>query len=105
LLRIVGRGLLAFAPRLMKLLTIAGTAAMFLVGGGILTHGIPALHHWIEQLTARAAAIVGIGGTLKWLGPLLADAAVGVAAGAMVLIAVSLVRKVWPGRGAAPESV
>lgn len=105
LLRIVGRGLLAFAPRLMKLLSIAGTAAMFLVGGGILTHGIPALHHWIEQLTARAAAIGGIGGTLKWLGPLLADAAVGVAAGAMVLIAVSLVRKVWPGRGAAPESV
>jgi uncharacterized protein len=45
----IGRGLLATAPRLMKLLTIVGTAAMFLVGGGILVHAWPALHHVLER--------------------------------------------------------
>jgi predicted DNA repair protein MutK len=45
----LGRGLLAFAPWLMKTLSVVGTAAMFLVGGGILLHGIPALGHAVEQ--------------------------------------------------------
>ena len=45
--RRLGRGILSATPWLMKGLTIAGTAAMFLVGGGILTHGVPALHHLI----------------------------------------------------------
>ena len=47
--RILGNGLLALAPKLMKTLTIVGTLAMFLVGGGIVIHGIPALHHAIEE--------------------------------------------------------
>ncbi|MFT7288730.1 MAG: putative DNA repair protein MutK [Halieaceae bacterium] len=47
----LGRGLLAFAPRLMQGLTLVGTAAMFLVGGGILVHGAPVLHHASEQFT------------------------------------------------------
>jgi len=51
-LRAMGRGLLALAPRLMRTLTILGTAAMFLVGGGILVHGIPYLHHMSESLLA-----------------------------------------------------
>ena len=45
----LGRGLLASAPRLMKLLSVLGTAAMFLVGGGILAHGIAPLHHAIAH--------------------------------------------------------
>jgi predicted DNA repair protein MutK len=49
----LGRALLKTAPYLMKGLSIAGTVAMFLVGGGILTHGIPALHHWIEEFSHR----------------------------------------------------
>jgi predicted DNA repair protein MutK len=44
----LGRAILAAAPILMKLLTIVGTAAMFLVGGGILSHGVPPIHHAIE---------------------------------------------------------
>jgi uncharacterized protein len=46
--RAFGRGILYSAPYLMKFLSIAGTAAMFLVGGGILVHSIPALHHLIQ---------------------------------------------------------
>lgn len=44
----LGRGLLALAPQLMKALAVVGTAAMFMVGGGILAHNIPALHHLVE---------------------------------------------------------
>lgn len=47
--RLIGRGIVVAAPWLMRLLTIAGTAAMFLVGGGILLHGFPALHHAAED--------------------------------------------------------
>lgn len=49
LLRAIGRGILRAAPWLMKGLSIAGTIAMFLVGGGIVTHGIPAVHHALEH--------------------------------------------------------
>ena len=76
----IGRGILAFAPRLMKFLSIAGTAAMFLVGGGILVHGVPALHH-----LAEAARAVPPG----WLWENLYNAVVGIIAGALVLAAVA----------------
>lgn len=46
----IGSLLLAFCPWLMKTLSVLGTAAMFLVGGGILVHGIPWLHHLAEQI-------------------------------------------------------
>ena len=80
--RATGRGVLQAAPWLMKGLSVAGTIAMFLVGGGILTHGIGPLHHAIEQLLA------GTGALLAALAPMLIDAAVGVLAGAVVLLAV-----------------
>jgi predicted DNA repair protein MutK len=73
-----GRALLLAAPLLMKLLAIVGTAAMFMVGGGILTHGIPILHHVIAQLTKAA-------GPLGFALPTLLDMAVGLAAGALAL--------------------
>ena len=63
----------AAAPWLMKALSVVGTAARFLVGGGILAHGIPAVHHWTEGLA-------GGGGLAGSLGPALVNAAVGVAA-------------------------
>jgi predicted DNA repair protein MutK len=75
----LGRALLAAAPLLMKALSVVGTAAMFLVGGGILAHGIAPLHDAIDRLTA------GLGPVLAWVLPLLADALVGVVAGALVL--------------------
>jgi predicted DNA repair protein MutK len=54
LARHLGRGLLLFAPLLMKFLAIAGTAAMFMVGGGILAHGVEPVHHLFEVLSAAA---------------------------------------------------
>jgi uncharacterized protein len=93
-LRALGRGIVAAAPWLMKALSVAGTAAMFLVGGGILAHGVPALHHAVEAFTA------GMAGVLPWLVSTLADAAVGIATGALVLAAVMLVKRV-AGKGSA----
>jgi predicted DNA repair protein MutK len=92
--RNLGRGILKAAPYLMKGLSIAGTVAMFLVGGGILTHGIPPLHHLIEAVAAPAGAVPGIGGVLSFLVPMLADALTGLVAGAIVVGAVMLVRQV-----------
>ena len=83
----LGRGILWLAPWLMKALSVAGTAAMFLVGGGILTHGVPVLHHAIEGLAAKA-------GALQWLLPTLLDAVVGIVAGGLVLAGVSLVQRI-----------
>jgi predicted DNA repair protein MutK len=79
----IGRGILAAAPWLMKTLSVVGTAAMFLVGGGILVHGVPAVGHGIEDFAA----------TLGWVGPVvssLAGALAGLLAGALVLVVVSL---------------
>ena len=84
----LGRAILAFAPRLMRFLAIAGTAAMFMVGGGIVAHAIDPLHHAIEDATARADAIPTVGGVLAWLVPSVANALVGVVVGAVVLLAV-----------------
>jgi predicted DNA repair protein MutK len=96
--RSAGRCILLTAPWLMKGLSVAGTVAMFLVGGGILTHGAAPLHHAIEVLAQKAAALGGIGGFLSALTPLLMDAVVGLIAGALVLLVVTLAKKAWPGR-------
>ncbi|QLG87346.1 DUF808 domain-containing protein [Chitinibacter bivalviorum] len=94
LLTRLGRGLVAAAPKLMKALTVIGTAAMFLVGGGILTHGLPFLHHGIEGLTQESAAIAGLGPILHALVPSLADLIVGVIAGTLCLVVVQLGSKI-----------
>lgn len=75
----IGRGILRSAPYLMKFLSVAGTAAMFLVGGHILVEGIPALHHVGQSLDGRPVG---------WLLSMLFDAAVGIAAGIVVLLVV-----------------
>lgn len=80
-----GRLLLAGAPWLMKFLSVAGTAAMFLVGGGILVHNVPALHHWVLEH--------GGDGQWAWLVNALANVLVGMVIGALVLGAVTLVQK------------
>ncbi|AUX20342.1 membrane protein [Sorangium cellulosum] len=89
--RSLGRGLLKTAPWLMKGLSIAGTAAMFLVGGGILTHGVPALHHGIEGVAHGAGPVLGA------VVPTLADAVVGVVAGAVVLGVVTAAKRLLGG--------
>lgn len=88
----LGRLLLAAAPRLMKFLAVAGTAAMFLVGGGILVHGIAPLHHPIEAAGA-AVAQGALGGLWQVLTTSVLGALVGMAAGAVVLGGVTLGQK------------
>jgi predicted DNA repair protein MutK len=88
--RAAGRAILAAAPGLMKTLSIVGTAAMFLVGGGILAHGIPGVEGWIHGLADTAGSVAVAGGLLEALVPLSVDASVGIAAGALALAAVSL---------------
>ncbi|MFP6850175.1 MAG: DUF808 domain-containing protein [Pseudomonas sp.] len=90
--RAVGRGLLLGAPYLMKSLSVVGTAAMFMVGGGILTHGVHAAQLWIEQLAQSVAASSGI---LAALLPTLLNAGIGIIAGAVTLLLVSLVTRLW----------
>jgi hypothetical protein len=84
----LGRLLLLGAPLLMKTLSVAGTAAMFLVGGGILTHGLPVVHHAIEHLAEEAKELPG-GGVLSAILPPVGDGIFGVIAGAFALGAVS----------------
>ena len=93
--RKVGAAVLKAAPYLMKCLSVAGTAAMFLVGGGILTHGVPALHHAIEGLAARIGGWPGLGSVLKSVAPTLMDGMVGIVAGALVLMFVSGAQRGW----------
>ncbi len=86
----LGRGIVAAAPWLMKTLSVVGTAAMFLVGGGILVHGVPALHHAVEGV---GAAVQGwpLGGLWSVLVTNLLNAVVGLVAGAVVLAVWTLV--------------
>ncbi|WP_437280405.1 DUF808 domain-containing protein [Sorangium sp. So ce375] len=85
--RSLGANILKAAPWLMKGLSVAGTAAMFLVGGGILTHGVPWLHHHIEDITQGAGPVLGA------VVPSLANMVVGVAAGAVVLGVVTALKQ------------
>ncbi len=93
--RAVGAFILRTAPWLMKALSVAGTAAMFLVGGGILAHGVGPLHHFIEGLAAQ------VGGAWGVLAGMVGNALVGIVAGGIVLLMVSGVKRLWPARAAA----
>ncbi|MFH6566352.1 DUF808 domain-containing protein [Pseudomonas kulmbachensis] len=90
--RSFGRGVLSAAPYMMKSLTVIGTAAMFMVGGGILTHGVPALHHWVEGVAQNSAQWLGV---VSAIVPTLLNAVGGIIAGALVLAVVTGVSKVW----------
>ena len=92
--RALGRAILAAAPALMKALAVAGTAAMFLVGGGIVLHGVPALQHALEGWAG------GRGALAEALVPALAGALLGVAVGAALLALVTL----WQRRAAAARA-
>ncbi len=84
----VGSAILSAAPYMMKTLSVVGTAAMFLVGGGILTHGVPVVHDWIEGVGAAA-------GSVGFAVPMLLNGVAGIIAGAVVLAFVSVVGKIW----------
>ncbi|TWI56496.1 hypothetical protein IQ22_00945 [Pseudomonas duriflava] len=91
----IGKGLVSTAPLLMKALSVIGTVAMFMVGGGILSHGIAALHHPIEAFTHAAASVPGIGPVLGALAPTLFNIVFGILIGAVVLLVVGLAKKLF----------
>ncbi len=84
-LRAFGRGILRAAPWLMKGLSVAGTAAMFLVGGSIISHGLPPLHHWAEGFASTLTQLPLAGALLQPLATPLIDALIGIAAGALTV--------------------
>ena len=90
----IGRGLLAFAPKLMKTLTIVGTIAMFLVGGGIITHAVSSLHHLTEEAVNHAALIPTVGSIVGAITPTLINMVIGFVAGLLVVLVVHLVQKI-----------
>jgi predicted DNA repair protein MutK len=97
----VGGAILIGAPWLMKGLSVAGTAAMFLVGGGILVHGIPLVHHAFERLADGLPELPAVGGLFRSLTLVAFDATAGIIAGALVLGIVTGVRRMLPARGSA----
>ncbi|MDB5801496.1 MAG: rane protein [Rhodocyclales bacterium] len=85
----VGEVLLSAAPKLMKSLSFIGTAAMFMVGGSILVHGVPVASEYLHHVAEVAHAVAGIGPVLGAIAPALLDMLAGVIAGALVLMVVS----------------
>jgi predicted DNA repair protein MutK len=88
-----GRMLLALAPRLMKALSVIGTIAMFMVGGGIIGHAFAPLHHLAESAGAAMRTVPALGGVLAAVTPTIIDALAGVLVGAVVLLAVTFVQR------------
>lgn len=97
-LRRIGQALLVGAPLLMKTLSVVGTAAMFMVGGGILMHGVPALHHFVDSAAAGAGSVAGVGPVLRFVTPAAIDGVAGVIAGAAALLVVTIAMKIFKRR-------
>jgi uncharacterized protein len=87
--KVMGRSLLWFAPWLMRSLSVVGTAAMFLVGGGIVVHGIGTLQHGVEHLASQWGGALG----LDWAVSALAHALLGVALGAVLVAVAGVVQR------------
>jgi predicted DNA repair protein MutK len=89
--RKIGQKLLAFAPVLMRTLAVVGTAAMFLVGGSIIGHGIPALHHLTDNITHSLATLPALG----VIGAMIVDGLIGVIVGAICVAVFTLSKRVF----------
>jgi uncharacterized protein len=92
--RALGYFMISFAPKLMKFLAVAGTVAMWLVGGSLITHGVPAFHHTIESATNFAANLPVLPGLLVVITPLLIDLLVGFILGALLVFISLAIMKV-----------
>ena len=88
-----GERLLDFAPWLMKALAVIGTAAMFMVGGGILLHGIHPLQHQVDLLASSLSGLGAGGAALAFITPTLIGALVGIVAGGLVVGLLTLWQK------------
>jgi len=89
----MGRMLVIIAPYLMRFLAVAGTAAMFLVGGGIVVHGIAPLNHWLEHTFEPLQHIALVGGFAYWFAEALFNLVIGVGAGLIIVLVLNLGRK------------
>ena len=85
----IGRGIVSAAPYLMKTLSVVGTLAMFMVGGGILTHGLPPVHHLFTDWASYSTVVPGVGEILGGVTPTLLNAVFGLIAGGVVMVVVS----------------
>ncbi|EPM4293482.1 DUF808 domain-containing protein [Vibrio fluvialis] len=86
----LGSALVSFAPKLMKGLTVVGTAAMFLVGGGIVVQNVPVIHHWIEPVLMDLPNL----SLVSSLVPALLNGLIGVVAGLVIVAVMEVVHKV-----------
>jgi predicted DNA repair protein MutK len=98
--RALGGVLLAGAPVLMKFLSIAGTAAMFMVGGGILVHGISLVHHFVVDTAAAAGGVATFGAVLEAVTGMALNAVAGILAGVVLVLLFTGVKRLF-GKGAA----
>lgn len=90
-----GNYILQVAPYLMKTLSIVGTAAMFLVGGGIIAHGVPVIHHWIDARTEQINVIPAFDKLFDSLLTMGLNGLVGIIAGIAALMLVTVGQKAW----------
>jgi predicted DNA repair protein MutK len=81
-----GQFLIWVSPQFMKLLGVLGTTAMFLVGGGIVIHSAPAIHHWVESIQNASQ--------LPWLVQLGFELSSGITSGLVVVLLITLLKKV-----------
>ena len=91
--RLLGTAIVRAAPWLMKALSVAGTIAMFLVGGAILAHGLPFAHHLIQHIVEAASSTPGVGALLAAALPLVFELLLGVIVGSLILAVVMLVQR------------
>jgi uncharacterized protein len=100
--RAIGRGILVAAPYMMKAISILGTAAMFMVGGGILIHGVPGAEELVHKWAGTIGHAPGLGGALEWLASAVLAGVAGVLAGAIAVACISGVQRLL--RAAKPKS-
>jgi predicted DNA repair protein MutK len=87
----IGAGLLWFAPQLMKTLSVVGTAAMFLVGGSIIVHGLPILHHIVDNIHLWAQSLNTMSGVSDIMLPILFNLVVGLVLGCLVVAITAII--------------
>lgn len=97
----VGKALVTGTPWLMKTLSVVGTLAMFLVGGGILAHGVPALHHFSQGVADADLAVPAVDAIVNGLGPVMINLLVGLVVGGLLVAVFTLIRRL---RGADSDS-
>ncbi|EPG7579610.1 DUF808 domain-containing protein [Providencia huaxiensis] len=93
LLKKLGNTLIYSTPYLMKTLSVVGTAAMFMVGGGILTHGISYISEWITEISFTATLTPIIGSTMQFILPTIINLFFGLVTGLILVAIISLFKK------------